>query len=126
MPARRGRYPATWQRATPMATPGGQPQGSLMFALGRWYLLAGRLGRFLCHPATRYVLTWLVAVAAAWQCTANSWDAFNKDSRPDGNDGHTAIDFGGQWIMGRMLVTGQGQFLYERNHLRNELIAGYP
>jgi hypothetical protein len=98
----------------------------MMFGLGRWYVLAKRVGRFLVHPIPRYVVSWLVAGAVAWQCTANSWDAFRDDKRPDGNSGHTAIDFGGQWIMGRMLVTGQTHFLYERNHLRNEIRAGYP
>src|SRR5260370_2304649 len=98
----------------------------MMFGLGRWYVLANRVGRFLVHPIPRYLVSWLIAGAVAWQCTANAWDAFRDDKRRDGNSGHTAIDFGGQWLMGRMLVTGQGRFLYERNHLRNEFRAGYP
>jgi hypothetical protein len=97
-----------------------------MFGLGRCYLLAARLRWFLFHRITRYVLAWLFAVGVAWQCTTNSWNSFRNTGRADGNGGHTAIDFGGQWIMGRMLVTGQGTFLYERNHVRNELRAGYP
>lgn len=32
--------------------------------------------------------------------------------RIDGNNGHTSIDFGGQWMMGRMLVRGHGKELY--------------
>jgi arabinofuranan 3-O-arabinosyltransferase len=97
-----------------------------MFGLGRWYLLTLQLRFILVHWITRYLAAWLVAIAVAWQCTANAWDVFYSSDRPDGNNGHTAIDFGGQWIMGRMLVTGQGRFLYERNHVRNELRAGFP
>jgi hypothetical protein len=96
-----------------------------MFGLGRWYVLAVRVGRLLIHRYTRYALSWLVAGAVAWQCTVNSWEGFRDDKRADANSGHTTIDFGGQWIMGRMLVIDQAEFLYERNHLRNALRDGY-
>jgi arabinofuranan 3-O-arabinosyltransferase len=32
----------------------------------------------------------------------------------DGNSGHTQIDFGGQWLMGRMMAKGHGRELYHR------------
>jgi len=97
-----------------------------MVAIGRWYVLANRVGRVLGHRITRYVLSWLLAIAVAWQCTENAWNVFKSDKRPDGNSGHTAIDFGGQWIMGRMLVNGEGAFLYERNHIRTQMEEDYP
>jgi arabinofuranan 3-O-arabinosyltransferase len=93
---------------------------------GRWYQLARGLRWFGLHRVTRYVLSWIIALVVAWQCTAFSWDNFKDERRSDGNSGHTAIDFGGQWIMGRMLLAGQGRYLYDVNHLRAELSANYP
>src|SRR5437588_1679901 len=92
----------------------------------RLYPPAARLVHFFRHRGTRYVLAWLAFLGLAGQMTSNAWHVFDKPARPDGNDGHAAIDFGGQWIMGRMLATGQARNLYERNHLRNELTRGYP
>jgi hypothetical protein len=41
-------------------------------------------------------------------------DAPPERQRPDGNIGHAQIDFGGQWLMGRMIATGNGHQLYHR------------
>ncbi len=46
--------------------------------------------------------------------------------RTDGNSGHTHIDFGGQWVMGRMVVEGHARELYDRNRLRQVVQAGFP
>ncbi len=35
--------------------------------------------------------------------------------RVDGNKGHTHIDFGGQWVFARTLMTGNGKQLYHRS-----------
>ena len=35
--------------------------------------------------------------------------------RADGNKGHTHIDFGGQWLFARTLMTGHGKQLYHRS-----------
>ena len=43
-----------------------------------------------------------------------------------GNSGHAQIDFGGQWLMGRMVATGQGRHLYDRNRHWKVLRDGYP
>ena len=51
------------------------------------------------------------------------------DFRNDGNGGHATIDFGGQWLMGRMLVKGYGQHLYDRKYQREVLTpprGAYP
>ena len=37
-----------------------------------------------------------------------------REVRADGNNGHALIDFGGQFIMGRMGATGHGRELYHR------------
>jgi len=55
-----------------------------------------------------------------------AWGAFASPQRRDGNSGHTTIDFGGQWLMGRMLVEGLGQHLYHRNYQREVLREAYP
>ena len=46
--------------------------------------------------------------------------------RPDGVGGYTQIDFGGQWIMGRMLVRGYGHELYHRQRQWDVVRGGYP
>ncbi len=68
-----------------------------------------------------YVVAWVLAVSVAgWRLDHARYEFANKPEwaadrfRPDGNRGHTFIDFGGQWVMGRMLVTGHGDELYDR------------
>src|SRR5262249_43588281 len=91
------------------------------------------LWRFAVHRWTRYVAAWLAVLGFAAYLHSVAVHVFdNKSSMPtekrrhDGNDGHTSIDFGGQWIMGRMLVLGHGRHLYDRHYL--ELVArdSYP
>jgi hypothetical protein len=53
-------------------------------------------------------------------------DSAEDGQRIDENYGHTTIDFGGQWMMGAMLVRGHGRQLYNRNVQRQVLILGYP
>ena len=49
-----------------------------------------------------------------------------SDRRVDGNGGHTQIDFGGQWVMGRMVVKGHGRELYHRQRQWEVVREGYP
>jgi hypothetical protein len=56
----------------------------------------------------------------------SAWIAFDDPRRPGGNSGHTTVDFGGQWVIGRMLVAGKGHALYHRLEQRPILEAGYP
>jgi hypothetical protein len=91
-----------------------------------WQARFGRAGRFLLRRGVRRALVWVglivcTAIAVDW-----AWTCYNQPSRRDGNYGHATIDFGGQWIMGRMLVTGNGQHLYDRLALRRVLEAAYP
>ncbi|MCE9529902.1 MAG: DUF2029 domain-containing protein [Planctomycetes bacterium] len=77
--------------------------------------------RFLFHRRMLYLFAWLLAIAIAVGRLLNAHTSFD-DRRPltdpnrrvDGNNGHTTIDFGGQWMMGRMLVRGYGRELFSR------------
>jgi hypothetical protein len=69
---------------------------------------------FLTARRTRLVLTWLVLLGTIGHRGYQAWVNFRAPDRPDGNDGHTSIDYGGQWMMGRLLVLGHGRELYSR------------
>jgi len=95
-------------------------------------------------------IAWVVCVNTAWQRFDHGVHMFDREDRPSsafltslpempdalrkadadrtipGNAGHAQIDFGGQWLMGRMIVTGQGRHLYDRNRHWNVLRQGYP
>ena len=67
------------------------------------------------------VVAWAVCLVVASGRIHHSRDEFAKPAasppqavRADGNSGHAQIDFGGQFIMGRMLVAGHGRELYHR------------
>src|SRR6266851_6985301 len=74
----------------------------------------------------RYLLSWLLAIGTAAGYLYFSWHHFDEPTRPDGNLGHTYIDFGGQYLLGRMLTRGQGRHLYQRPYQRTVLEEAYP
>ncbi|MDW8241917.1 MAG: glycosyltransferase family 87 protein [Thermogemmata sp.] len=83
----------------------------------------GLLHRWLQHPGTTALL-WLIAGILAIWLLHTAWHTFDNPPntppercRIDGNCGHTHIDFGAQWLMGRMIATGRGQHLYHRQWL---------
>jgi arabinofuranan 3-O-arabinosyltransferase len=88
--------------------------------------------RFAVDRRTLYSLAWLLALALAAARIINAHLCF-QDRRPlgdpnrrvDGNDGHQQIDFGGQWLMGRMLATGHGRELFSRPWLREVAQRSY-
>src|SRR5947208_1087857 len=82
--------------------------------------------RFLLRPRTRYALAWVLAVTSAGVALCIAWNLFAAPKRKDGNSGHTNIDFGGQWLMGRMLAKGLGRHLYHREVQRAVLREAYP
>ena len=83
--------------------------------------------RSLPWPRARLVCAWLLALSAGAVAIEYAWcAAFASPERNDGNSGHTSIDFGGQWLMGRMLVEGKGRLLYDRAAIRDVLERGYP
>jgi hypothetical protein len=89
-------------------------------------LRPGTVVRFLLRPRVRLVLAWVAALVGVAIAAGQAWTWGNQPARRDGNHGHTSIDFGGQWIMGRMVALGEGRHLYHRSHLRTALNAAYP
>src|SRR5438132_681000 len=91
------------------------------------------LQQFLLRPLVRYLLAWLLVVTAAGITLFCAWTLFDTPKRADGtpkrkggNKGHVTIDFGGQWLMGRMLARGLGRHLYHRNYLGEVVREAYP
>ena len=93
--------------------------------------------RFWAWAADRRVLNavfWLVALGTAVhhlrdgrEWLANQPDTPEHLLRPyPGGHGHTQIDFGGQWVMGRMFVLGHGREMYHRQRQWEVVRAGYP
>lgn len=80
----------------------------------------------LTDRRTRLVLAWLVLALAVGQRGWAAWRNFSVPDRPEGTDGHTSIDFGGQWMMGRLLVLGHGRELYSRETHRRVANHSYP
>ncbi|MFM8274396.1 MAG: hypothetical protein ACKODX_18990, partial [Gemmata sp.] len=85
------------------------------------YVIPERLWAWLGAPRARAAVVWLIVLVlgASFLYRALTW--FDNQPhlpaarhRADGNGGHAQIDFGGQWVMGRMLVTGNGRHLYHR------------
>ena len=75
---------------------------------------------------TRYQVAWLLAVSTAGIYLYFSWHHYDDPRRRDGNRGHTYIDFGGQYLLGRMLVRGQGGHLFDRSVQRQVLQEAFP
>src|SRR5580704_3095214 len=84
------------------------------------------LARLLGRPRSRYVAAWLFALAVTAAFAYGSRHCFDRPGRGDGNVGHVVIDFGGQWLMGRMLVEGHGRDLFDLRRQRRVLRDHYP
>ena len=79
------------------------------------------------------MLLWLATLGVAAFLINHAWSWFGthgekpvERQRVDGNAGHTQIDFGGQWVMGRMVVQGYARELYHRQRQRQVVREGYP
>lgn len=101
------------------------PGARLLSAAGRM-LVHPRLWTFLLRPRVRYAFAWLLAVTTAGLMLHHSWTFFDTPERPDKNCGHVFIDFGGQYVMGRMIVEGHARDLYNRNVQRKVISRAYP
>jgi hypothetical protein len=96
-------------------------------------VIPARYWSWLGERQTLVTLLWTIALASAG---ISLWHAFawanNSPSEPedrqrtDGNGGHTQIDFGGQWLMGRMVVHGHGRELYHRQRQWEVAWESYP
>ena len=75
---------------------------------------------------------WCACIWATYDRGHRCWHEFDTEKygkeyeRGDGNSGHTQIDFGGQWVMGRMIWEGHGYELYDRNRIRDVVRRGLP
>src|SRR5579871_1718259 len=89
------------------------------------------LWRFIIDPWTRYVASWMLALGIAAHAQHFARHIFDsrileQPARRDGNSGHMSIDFGGQWLMGRMLMSGYGHELYNLHRQREIAQKAYP
>ena len=89
-----------------------------------------RFKNALLHRRTRWVLAWFLAIIAGVvrmiasaqmfdnkplpPDTASTYGGALLSQRADKNNGHTHIDFGGQWLIARVFVLGHGRELYHR------------
>lgn len=97
------------------------------------HVIPWRYWAWLGTPRGLAALAWVAAIGCGAAFTYRSLHWFDTPThlpperkRADGNSGHTQIDFGGQWLMGRMIVTGNGRQLYHRQKQWEVLRAGYP
>jgi len=72
------------------------------------------------------IAAWIGALSAGAVAIYHARTQFDEKDRRDGNSGHASIDFGGQWLMGRMILEGQGRHLYHRPSQLAVLQAHYP
>ena len=79
------------------------------------------------------ILLWLVTFGTAAYLLYHAWiwfapaaDLPEERRRADGNGGHAQIDFGGQWVMGRMIVRGYARELYHRQRQWEIVREGFP
>ena len=99
----------------------------------RDYVISPRYWSWLGNRRSLVVLLWLLTFligayslwhALTWFNTAD--DTPPERRRGDGNIGHLQIDFGGQWLMARMLVLGHGRELYHRQRQWEVARDAYP
>lgn len=76
--------------------------------------MLGQILEVLTTRKARLLFTWLILIGTIAHHAIQGWINFEVENRPDHNDGHTSIDFGGQWMMGRLLLLGHGRELYSR------------
>jgi arabinofuranan 3-O-arabinosyltransferase len=82
--------------------------------------------RYCLHRRALYALAWFLALILGGLRIYNGRQSFDEPERHDGNNGHTTIDFGGQWMMGRMLARGFGSELYSRPRQWEVAEQAYP
>lgn len=97
------------------------------------YFIPPRYWAWLSTPRAVAALLWLVAAGVAGYFLWHGFVWFNdprklaeERKRADGNSGHIQIDFGGQWVMGRMVATGHARELYHRQRQWEVVRAAYP
>ncbi len=97
------------------------------------FVIPPRYWVWLGQPCVQEGLLGVVVVIVGLAMTIRAWQSFDdpphlppQQRRADGNSGHAQIDFGGQWVMGRMLATGHGRELYHRQRQWTIVRQAYP
>ncbi len=96
------------------------------------YVIPPRYWLWLGDRKTISLLLWIAVLLLAAFMLRRALNWFNvHESRPEhtrriSNIGHAQIDFGGQWVMGRMLVLGHGRELYHRQREWEVVQEGFP
>jgi hypothetical protein len=88
------------------------------------------LRRVFSQRPVYVALAWTLVIVVAQVTLFAAWHSFDNPyagtNRNDYNGGHATIDFGAQYLMGRMLVEGHSRDLYNRSRQRVVLTATYP
>ncbi len=103
--------------------------------LPRDWVVSPKYWRWAGTATARLAFLWLLCLGLAGYRLHTARHVFDTpdrgeipaaSDRSDGNSGHTHIDFGGQWVMGRMVAAGHARELYDRNRLRHVVQQGFP
>jgi arabinofuranan 3-O-arabinosyltransferase len=97
------------------------------------YAIPPRYWSWLGTSWTLVAIVWVAAISCGVGFAYRALHYFDdrpsigpERQRADGNNGHAQIDFGGQWLMGRMIVTGNGRQLYHRQRQWQVLRDSFP
>ena len=97
------------------------------------YVIPPRFWAWLGTRRAIAVLLWIAALGAGAFFLWHAWIWFDdprslpeERRRVDGNGGHVQIDFGGQWVMGRMVVLGHAREMYHRQRQWEVVRASFP
>jgi len=97
------------------------------------YVIPRQFWAWIGHSWTIAVVIWIAAISCGVAFTYRAVHWFDvpayltpERQRADGNAGHAQIDFGGQWVMGRMIATGNGRELYHRQRQWQVLHDSFP
>lgn len=97
------------------------------------FVIPPRYWSWLGNRLAIAALLWLITLLFAGVMLYRAWNWFGNDTslaaerqRLDGNSGHVQIDFGGQWVMGRMVVQGHARELYHRQRQWEVVRDGFP
>jgi arabinofuranan 3-O-arabinosyltransferase len=97
------------------------------------YIVSRRMWAWLGTRRSHALLLWLLTLIVGGYLLWHAFKWFDIPSntpedrrRTDGNGGHVQIDFGGQWLMGRMVVCGHGRELYHRQRLWEVARDAFP
>ena len=80
----------------------------------------------ILHPISRFVAALVIMLVVFGARMYHSLSAFDYPARPDGNNGQITIDFGGQYLLGALLLEGHGREMYHKRHQWATAWKSYP